>query len=283
MNYLVPLFDGLMVSKESYNINKNVKYEIENDKLASVIFSYENILPFVFDLKKESKNVLKVKVLADNYFFLFPQTCCNNFCFKLDLKGNEILINLSNSLLVSINGNVLLNKDVDSLTFYNYEMFGSLCLIYFSGKRNFLLVIKDKEVCFADYYDECNLQDNEKVFMCKLNDCLNHGRVFHIKDNTFESYLVYLDNEELNLKNDLVAFVFLDCLLAENFKYCNELLSTEIKLQEENKVKEFFPEFDYYYPVSNEEFILIKKNTLAGIYKFEIDNKSICNIVNQSR
>ena len=222
MNYLVPLFDCLLMSTENFQLNKNVKYEIENDKSPAVIFSYGNILPFVFDVKKESENYLKVTVYADNYYFLFHKKCCNNFCFKISYKGKEILINLSGKLNISIDGKVVLDKVVDDLTFYNYEIVGDVCLIYFSGKRNFLVVIKDKEVCFANYYDEYNLKDGEKFFMCKLNDSLNHGKVCHIKDSTIETYLAYLDNEDLNLKSNFVGFVFLDCLLAENYKYCNE-------------------------------------------------------------
>ena len=84
MNYLVPLFDCLLLSKESYTLINNVKYEIENDNFPAIIFSCENILPFVFDQLKVCENCLKVNFGFDNYFFLFPQKVVNNHCVKFN-------------------------------------------------------------------------------------------------------------------------------------------------------------------------------------------------------
>ena len=134
-------------------------------------------------------------------------------------------------------------------------------------------------MCFADYYDECNEGENEKIFMCKIGDILNHGLVFSLKGKETENYLVYLDNEELNLKNEFLPFVFLDCLKVGNYKYCNNLLCEEMKIENEKEIKDFFPQFDFYYPINNKQFILINKNTLTGIYDFEIENNKIVNIM----
>jgi hypothetical protein len=94
-----------------------------------------------------------------------------------------------------------------------------------------------------------------------------------------EEYLVYLDDEKLNLKEEFVSFVFLDCVKAKNFKYANELLCDNLKLENEKEIEKFFPEFDYFYPAQKNSFILINKNTLAGIFEFNIHNNLILNII----
>jgi hypothetical protein len=167
---------------------------------------------------------------------------------------------------------------VENLIYSHFEIKNDMCFIYFSGKRSFVTVIKEDEICFSNYYDECNISEDEMLFMCKLNDTLNHGLVFKIKGKETEKYLVYLDNEELNLKSEFLPFVFLDCLMAENYKYCKNLLCEEMQIDNEKKTKNFFNSFDFYYPINNHKFILINKNTLAGIYDFEIENNKISNI-----
>lgn len=278
MNYLVSMFDCVLYGNERFRIIKNVKYEIEDSKSPAIVFSYDNVLPFVFDIFSQSENVLKIDYGLDKYFFLFPTCVGSTSVTKLNIKGHEIIITCGSELVVTISGQTVLEKNVNGLKYSHYEEHGNLCLIYFLGKRNFLLALKNKEVCFANYYDECNISEKEKYFMCRLNDSLNHGTVFYVKENNNDSYLVYLDDEELKLKKDFVAHVFLDCVLAKNFKYCNAQLSKELQLEDEKKLIEFFPDFDWYYPLSDVEFILIKKNTLAGIYKFEIVDNCICNI-----
>ena len=72
--------------------------------------------------------------------------------------------------------------------------------------------------------------------------------------------------------------MFLDCVKAGNLKYANQLLTEELKQKDVNNIKNFFPEFDCYTCISQNEFFVFKKNTLAGIYKFEIINLEISNI-----
>ena len=78
-----------------------------------------------------------------------------------------------------------------------------------------------------------------------------------------ENYLVYLDNYDLNLKEKFLPFVFLDCVLAGNFKYCNNLLCEDVKQEKDEDIKEFFPQFDWFYPLEDKTFALIKKNKTA--------------------
>ena len=168
---------------------------------------------------------------------------------------------------------------MEDISYSHFEHDGEFLLIYFEGKRNFIVVIYKNQLKCASFYDECNINKSEKLFLCKLKDCLNHGRVFKIANNYFEEYLVYLDEFELNLKHRFVVAVFLDCLLAKNFKYCNNLLCEDIKQKESKNIELFFPSFDYYFEADENVYILIKKNALAGIYKFEINNLTITNII----
>ena len=90
-------------------------------------------------------------------------------------------------------------------------------------------------------------------------------------------YAFYLDDEEMNLKQSFVSLVFLDCVKAKNFSYCNRLLSEELKMKNVENIKEFFEAFDWFYPINEKTVVLINKNTLAGIYEFECKDNLIFN------
>lgn len=276
MNYLISSFDCYLHSERIFSIKKNVKYKILNDsEKRGVVFSEQ--MPFVFDLKEKTKNILRVELNGDIYFFLFPVVCVPNFTTKFRFRAKDVFVNLSNKLYVSIEGVCICEENVENLKFSHYEIDGDLCYIYFSGKRNFLVLIKNDELCFADYYDECNITDNEKYFMCKLKDCLNHGKVYKVKQGKSENYLAYLDNEEMQLKNEFVPSVFMDCVKSENFNYAKNLLCDELKSV--NNVENFFPKFELFFQIEESVVVLIKKNTLAGVFKFEIENCKISNII----
>ena len=134
------------------------------------------------------------------------------------------------------------------------------------------------ECLFSSYYDEVNIDSDERFFMCRLFDSLNHGMVCRIKEGMVEKYCVYLDDEDLLLKPCFVPIVFLDCVLASNFSYCNNLLCDKLKIKEKQQIKNFFPTFDFVYPIDETTVILANKNTLAGIYEFEVENSLIKNI-----
>lgn len=279
MNYLIPLFDCVVVSEKAYHLKKGVKYQVcENGLKHGVVFGQENNIPYLFDLKENNLNVLKINYFGDTYFFLKPNYYSSNFSTKIKFKTNDIEINLSHELKVSINRELKCEKLVENLNFSHHEINGELCLIYFTGKRNFVVVIKNDEIVFAEFYDECNNNEKEKYFMCRKHDCLNHGKVCHIKENEVSSYLVYLDNEDLNLKMEFLPHVFLDCVKSENHKYANQLLTDNLKLKDESSIKDFFAKFDDFYPLKQNVFVLLNKNALAGIVEFEVENNAIKNI-----
>ena len=139
-----------------------------------------------------------------------------------------------------------------------------------------MVAIKETEVEYVGYIDECNIKDDEKYFMEKQCDSLNHGKVFHVAKGVCENYLVYLDDNELCLKDEFLPIVFLDCVKVKNFNYARKLTSLTFK---DNSAFSFFPEYDFFYPLSKNRVVLINKNTLAGICEFEIKFSKIENII----
>ena len=279
MNYLISSFDCVLFAESKFKISKWVKYKIiPNKENLNLIIPGDYGIPFMFDLNHTNENVVSFKHKFDTYYFLFAKKTNDSFATKINFKNKEVFVSLSNSLLITIDGVLNCEEDVDNLKFSHYEIFQDFCLIYFVGERNFVVALDDKQVCFSSYYDEYNESENEKYFMHRLHDSLNHGKVFHIKGKENSSYLVYLDDNDMFLKNEFVSFVFLDCVRAENFKYCNNLLCDNLKFQNAEEIKSFFPKFDFYYPLEENVFVLANKNTLAGIFEFEIENNKIVNI-----
>lgn len=279
MNYLISTFDGYFASNKIFEMHKGVKYQLSlKDAERAIVFSKLTSIPFVFDLNSSSEQVLKVKYDLDNFYFLFSDYKSDFFATSFSFKNKKVEISLSKTLFITLDGVLKCSENVENLNFSHHEIVGDICLIYFTGKRDYVAILKSDELCFASYYDECNVRDNEKYFMCKLKDSLNHGKVCHIKDKEVSSYLVYLDDEDLKLKDEFLPVVFMDCVRAENFKYCNNLLCENLKMKDEKEIKNFFPSFDFSYPISENKLILINKNTLAGIYAFEIENNLIVNI-----
>ena len=197
---------------------------------------------------------------------------------KIKYGASDIELSMSDKIVLSCCGDVIFEREVEQLNYSHFEVINGFCLIYFSGKRDFVIVLKDKEIIFSDYYDEYNVNENERLFMVRLFDSLNHGKVLRIDGKDFETYLVYLDDNDLELKRDFVSHVFLDCVKAGNLKYANNLLCDNLKMEQVNLIQKFFPDFDYFYPIGQNEFVLTNKKALAGIFEFELINDKISNI-----
>lgn len=263
------LFDG-----KNFNLKRYAKYVIEgNIEEKQLIFFDNNTRSCFLDLKKCVSATYKFNTY---YFLNFKKT---NAMFSTAFKYNNKIVSVSlfETLFISVDGVLICEENVENLNYSHFEIFKDFCLIYFTGKRNYFVALKDNEIKVATYYDECNVNKDEKIFMCKMNDSLNHGLVYQIKDDV-SNYLVYLDDEEMKLKTGFLALVFLDCVKAKNFSYCNSLLSDELKMKNVENIKEFFVPFDWFYPIDEKTMILINKNTLAGIYEFEYKDNLIFNI-----
>lgn len=280
MRYLIPKFDCCLLGENKNFLKANVQYRCENVENNFILIGKNNEIPFVFDFTK-CDNVEIVKFKQSEFYFLFDKKVADLETVQIKYQNKSILISLSNCLSISFDGDFVLREQVCGIKYSHYKIIGDICLLYFAGVRNYIVILKGAEVCCASFYDEFNLVEEEYLFLCRLYDSLNHGKVFKIKDKKFETYLVYLDDYDLNLKQEFFATVFLDCIIAGNLKYANSLLANDLKQADENKILDYFEKFDWFYPISEKEVFLFKKNTLAGIYSFEFENNKISNIIQQ--
>lgn len=275
MNYFISKCDCVIWGCEKFEIKANVRYQVDNMEKC-LICGCPNFVPFLF-VGKESENVSIFQYGGDKYFYFQPHKTAICEFRTIKIKNFEVCISVSNKLLVTLNGETLVEEQC-VLTFSHHDSIGEFDLLYFYGERNYVVILRGKDVEFSGFYDECNFKDKHCYFMQRQNDVLNHGRVIKIMEHKCENYLVYLDDEELKLNEHFIGHVFLDCLMAGNLKYANNLLCDELKQNNANKIKEFFPEVDKHFPVGKNEFLLIRKNTLAGVCEFEIVNDKIVNI-----
>ena len=280
MNYLLTRFECVIFNHEMLKLEKNVKYVL-GDYDGFLVCGINGESPFYFSLELNQKNVLKIQRNNNRYFIINSIDYGVKKCFNMTFQKYNVSISYGDYLEIVIDGNIKYSKYAPGIDYVGYEDVGDMRLIHFGGKRNFLLVIEKDNVVAGDFYDECNISNEEKFFMCRCNDSLNHGKVIHIIDKKVDNYLVYLDDNDLCLKDKFVAHVFLDCIVAGNFKYCNNLLSKELKQEAAEDIKNFFPNFDWFYPIEENCFILTNKNTLAGIYKFDIKDNLIENITSE--
>ena len=257
MRYLIPLFDCVLCAEKNISLNKFVQYYCENvDNKNIIVIGKNNEIPFSFNFVDEfNSNVEKVQYRTDEFYFLKTNKNYNQGFYQFKYQNKQICVALFEKLIISIDGETILNEKIENITYSHFEVKNQMCFIYFSGKRNYIVVLQNSEVKISSFYDEVNILDNEFYFMNKLNDSLNHGKVFHIKDKNVEDYLVYLDDADLNLKTNFVATVFLDCVLAGNFDYANNLLCKDLKQNESENISKFFASFDNFVPINETEFL----------------------------
>ncbi|MBR4998290.1 MAG: hypothetical protein IKY10_00265, partial [Clostridia bacterium] len=257
MNYLIPMCDCTLFSNACYELKGFAKYVIKQESNEKcLMFFKENQTPCLFDIKK----CLSVNYKFNTYYFLNYSKTNPIFATTFKYKNKIVFVSMFEKLTITIDGVLICEEIVENLKYSHFEEKDDLCFIYFKGQRNYLVVLKNQEIKISTYYDECNINENEKYFMCRLNDSLNHGLVYNIKGEEISNFLVYLDDEEMKLQQCFVPVVFLDCVKAKNYSYCNNLLCDEIKLKDEKSISNFFEPFDWFYPIDEKTIFLIKKN-----------------------
>ena len=277
MNYFISRCNCFLVGNLEQSIVKDVKYLINNINTSFLICA-ENIVPTYISFCKE-KGIFKINALGNSYYIFNPSQHSDTSFLKITSQNKEYFISISNKLIIMYDNEIILKCDVLDVEFCHYEEDKNFLILYFNGLRKFFVVIESGKVVCSSYYDEYNSSTTEKLFMCKLLDSLNHGRVFKLSGGKIEEYVVYLDDYDLKLKPRFICYAFLDCVAAKNYNYCNNLLTSDLRQQPSANMAKFFPDFDYYFEVEENKVVLINKNALAGIYKFEIENNLICNII----
>jgi len=274
-----------MFSDKTITIEPNKFYKVDNITNKNYLLcGFKKEYPFCVNFleifaNKNCPFAECVEIENNTFIFLLPQFRLETNFIAFKVLNKDFCLSVSNNLFLTIDGEVLLDKQLNAqLKFSHYEQIGEYCLIYLNGDKKFVIITKNNEMLFADFYSEINTENGNRIFLNRLNDSLNHGKVASLKNKKFETYLVYLDNNELKMKNDFTFLIFLDCFMAGNFNYCNNLLADDIKQKNVENIKLFFTSFDFYIPFNNIVFTF-KKNTLAGVYKFELNNNRIENII----
>jgi len=279
----VPFY--VMSSNRFIYFEKNLFYQLEKFTSENfMVFSegyYPQCISLDYNITQKSNSSLNiVKLERDVFLFLnFKKIVCPQFV-QVKCGNLNICVSISNTLSINMDGESLIDEELDfNLKYSHYEQVLEYTLLYFTGEKNYIVVLKNKECIYNGFYDELNVDQQNRIFLNRKKDALNHGEIFKIENKSHEKYSVYLDDNPLNMKSEFTHLIFLDCLLVSNFKYCNQLLTDDLKQKNEKNIKNFFKEFNYYIPFKNFVFTF-KKNTLSGVYKFEIKNCKIENIIN---
>ncbi len=278
MKYLISSFACVLYADKIYTIQPNCKYCIERgDNTQYLVVGCNGESPFVFNFCT-GQNVMKIEYNADEYYYLYGLTN-NTFVTTIKFNTHTVNLTINNKLYITIGGEKVCDEICDNIEYSHYEIRKNTLVIFFKGKRDYVVILRDKELMCASHYDEINMIDGELVFMCRCRDSLNHGKVFSLnKNNEYDSYLVYLNDNAVQTKDEFVPLVFLDAVRVGNYKYANKLLDDSIRLEDDKKLSDFFEDYDDYL-VLDRAYALIKKNTLVGIYQFEISNSKIINII----
>lgn len=273
MDYLVVDKPCALFKDEMVNLMPNVPYEICGVEGAELFYNNKPAMLVNFS----APNVIKLTHAGENYFLLNLKDE-NTFCFNHFMLGNvSVDITLTSTLVVCMDGAVVASVEVEGLTYLGYEQVQKHLVIYFEGKRKFCVIVKDKQLKWADYYDEINTGE-EFYLLKRLKDQINHGRVAKIAGGQFSSYLVYLDNLELNLQPQFTPLIFLDLFKAGNYKYCNNLLCADLQQTDPKTLKDFLPAFTQFFPFDFNCFALINHRTPVALVTFELADK-ITNII----
>lgn len=282
MIYLISFSDCVVDSGVFVEIKANAKYRLENieDKFINFINKKTGRICAVnffkilngFDL---NENIKVVKFRQDIYCFLDLQENRQNYTFNI--FDETLVVEISNHIYVKYAGDqekIILEKDIK---FSHIDRFGKIMVLYFDGERNFTILLNEEKILFAGFYDELKVDKDELAMLCKVNDSINHGWVVKIAKQEFEKYLVYLDDNEMKLKEKFLLSTFMDCVLVENFKYLKNLLDESLVDQVEN-LKLFFEGVKEYFVIDENHCVVMKKDAQMDIFEFSILKNKVINI-----
>ena len=274
MNYIISKFQCELYGADRYVLYPNCKYNVTAmDSIPYFVCDDHGILHNI-----QSINMLSFAYGRDQYWILNPLSsgCC---VVTIKFKNSIVNVTLGDRLHIAVDGDALLDTVLCNIEYSHYETRKDCLIIFFRGRRNYVVIIKNTELKIASFYDEINLADGEMIFMCRCYDMLGYGRVFLVnKNGEYDSYLVYLSRREI-MDQRFVSFAMLDGIMMGNTKLANDLLSLDVRLDNDKDIIDFFPDFDDYVCIDEYTYALIKKNTLAGIYQLEFDANKISNII----
>ncbi len=277
--------------EEDFSLTAFVPYQIEgltDEKV--LIIDADTGVPFyinLFDICKRGKKHNNVSIFeagGDKYLLLHQKRKGRGSCVNFRYKNEDISVINGEKLMIFCSGEKIFEKSAGNIIYSHHEIFGDFCLIFFTGEKNFLAVLKGCIVVEAGAFDTWE-EDNEtgtRYFLARLKDALNHGRVIEVSSKEAKSYLVYLDDFDLLLNEALTAHIFLDCLVAGNFNYCNHLLAEDLRQDQPQHISEFFPVFSDYVCIRENLFLLLdeaQEQRIVGLAEFSLSDGKIDNIM----
>lgn len=283
MIFLISSKDCCINIDNCVEIKSGARYElstIENkyleviDRASGRVFAI-NFYDVIFN-KHKNQYIKTFRIKNDIYCFLNLCTCEYNL--SINVFESILSIQISNEISIDYNNDKKIVRFTSYIKFSHIEYFGKIIAIFFEGDRSFVIILNKETLLYCDYYDEINLQEKEMSLLTKLHDSVNHGRVVKIEKEKIETFLVYLDDYEMCLRSELCVEVFLDCVIAGNFKYVQNLLDESLVDKIED-LKSFFDGITSFYPINKTQCVCIKKDATVDIFQFEFQNNKIMNII----
>ena len=156
MNYLISMFECCLLCDGRKHLQPYVPYICEFKEL---IYANNSII-FITDFDQ----LPKIKLGNDCYYFLFSKEVLQTKVFNIVHKTENYTVCLNSNLIINNNGAEILNMQVGNIKYSHSVEVGSAIILFFTGVRNFLVVLKEGAVKVSTYYDELN-RENEEIII----------------------------------------------------------------------------------------------------------------------
>lgn len=282
MIYLIAKSDNYIANENFVKIESGAKY---------IVSDINNEFTQIIDAKSG-------KSFSVNFYDLIYNSCSNNYVKAIRFKNDiycivdfhddiySLCINtfehvlyteISNFIFINYQDSIEKIKLKNKIRFSHIEYFEKIAVLFFEGEKNFVVIVDENKILYCGYYSEINLKDNILTILHRVHDSINHGVVIKIEKGKFDSYLVYLDDFDLNLKSKFCLNVFLDCVLVGNYNYIENLLEESL-LEQIDNLKKFFDDVLDYYPLDETHCVVMKKDATMDIFEFSVIDNKISNI-----
>ena len=286
MKYLIfsPIHSLIKIQNENFEIDENSYLELDNPENLLVYPLEKHYLPTILQLKKESnKNtfgnytIYKVEFqtvhsgenfLIKNINGKFASLSGKPYVFTVSDNSNsksfKILYNIENPEIISING--------------VFALQGTL------NDSDYLLIYVNDS--FTEIIGEVQIEKNKISSIINCFNIAKHGKKLDLEINTnkakiISDELLYLKNKpQIPKHTGARNFAFLEAVMCKDYNLARNFLEENLsKKLSDDHLQMFFNDFDNITAISNDEFILFKKNTPVGVFKLKNVNGKIVDVV----
>ena len=154
MNYLISKLPCFVLELK-LKLNANAKYKIEIPENEFYTFIV-NGKPIYVNFLENNKHLTKIDYLGDVFFFLFFNCDELNAVQTIKCNNADVLISFGERLKLFVDGQPAVDFENLNFEFSHQETFNAYTILYFEGQRKFFVLLKGKEVCAYDFFDEIN-------------------------------------------------------------------------------------------------------------------------------